>query len=201
MLVRAAKLVFLHPSKTGGTAIENVLFRKYSGLELNGKISEEEQREYWWGRNSWQHWSYQEMLETFPFTKDWFWFVTVRHPFERMVSEFRYQIDCDCNASHLSAAHRKFDINKALEDRSFWKHCSAHHHRKQTAYLGPNVHILRQETLADDWQRLTDQLGIDFPPLRPLGVSCCPKPVLNEKSKKQLFSIYSPDFAALGYTP
>ena len=83
-LYKQLNLLFIHIPKNGGTTIENFLNRKNKGVDL------------WMYKNkldlnhSEQHCTYKEIEEKNFISKDYSLFTIIRHPVDRVVSEFNW---------------------------------------------------------------------------------------------------------------
>ena len=153
MICFEEKLVYLHPSKTAGTSVEISLMSSLTGLapeQLTPRIA---QLFGCWDSTSTQHWPYAKMLEAYPFIRNWKKIVTLRHPYARAISEFKYQLAGNCIKPGLDV-YRRRDIDAAVKSGVLWSNGFAWHGQPQFNYLGPDVQILRFEHLAEDWDRV-----------------------------------------------
>ena len=188
MIVPELQLVYLHPTKTAGMAVENAFFRHFLGVDVyNGQHTDEIDRYY--PMNS-QHFGYADHLAVMPHVAGWRKCVTVRHPYDRAVSEFKFR--------RRDSLIRHADVNAAIMDGSLWSEAWPHHDRPQADYLAPDAFILRYETLDADWARLVALLGVALPALQKINVSHGGAE-LTEHSKAVIYKRFKNDFEALGY--
>ena len=196
MIDQFRKLIYLHPSKTGGTSIEKAFLRDLVGKET--EVGKAAPLLFLYSGSSNQHWPLQKLINTLPFTKDWRKIASVRHPYTRVISEFRYQLAgkrkrsrC-CKSKHKCYADK--DINLAIRSKKIWENSFAYHNEPQYKYVSEDVELIRFENLEDDFKRLTglsdlphEQKGADF------------RPELSEESKEIIYKRYRKDFDVLGY--
>lgn len=206
MILPARQLVYLHPSKTAGTSVEIALLSDATGLskeqlwQRGRPVRENFTRELsatygCWDSRSTQHLPYRQLFEAYPQAREWRKVVTVRHPYARAISEFRYQMEGNRGGPH--PFYRRFDINSAVLSGLIWTNCYMWHATPQSEYLGPGVEIMRQETLDEDWQRVIgfcalprENVAAKGPPLR-----------LSDEAKEVIARKYAEDFRLLGYAP
>lgn len=192
MVIPELQLLYLHPTKTAGMAVENAFFRRFLGADIYcGELHDDMDR-FYPPRPESQHYTYAELLALLPFVAAWRKCVTVRHPYDRALSEFKFQRR-DGLAKHA-------EINAAIRDGSLWANAWPYHDRPQADYLAPGVIVLRHETLDADWARLAQVLDADLPPLKKVNVShggCG----LTDESQAIIYRRFKVDFDALGYTP
>ena len=192
MILPELQLVYLHPTKTAGMAVENAFFRRFLGVDVyNGEHSDEIDRYY---PHDSQHFGHAELVAVLPHVADWRKCVTVRHPYDRALSEFKFQ------RRDGRTQHR--EVNAAVRDGSLWSGPGAlpYHDKPQADYLAPNAMILRCETLDDDWSLLSTVLGAKLPPLKKINVShggCG----LTDESQAIIYERFKDDFVLLGYEP
>lgn len=196
MIDQSRKLIYLHPSKTGGTSIEKAFLR-----DLIGRDSGESKAApllFLYSGNSNQHWPLQKIINALPFTKDWRKIASVRHPYTRVISEFRYQLAGKRKKSRgcvpKNNCYTNKDINLAIKSGKIWENSYAYHNEPQYKYVSEDVELIRFENLEDDFKRLTGlsdlphaQKGSDF------------RPELSEQSKEIIYKRYRKDFDVLGY--
>lgn len=195
MIAHSAKMLYLHPSKTGGTSVENCLMN----FELKTKNYDSLKRDQLilyglCGRRNMMHWHYHKLVNIFPFLKEWPSFATVRHPYERVISEWRYQRSGNKNGT--STAHKKDDINLGIRSGSIKKCKWAYHWMPQSAYIGPNTKLVRLENIDEDWR----SLGLGVGDLEHLNASPPSRPYeLTDESKQIIQNEFPDDFEELGY--
>lgn len=191
MIDQRRELIYLHPSKTGGTSIESAFLK-----DLMGRDTEKNKAApllFLYSRKANQHWPLQKLIEVLPFTKGWRKIASVRHPYTRVISEFRYQLA----GKRSQSSHRCYsqkDIDLAIKSGQIWKNSYAYHNMPQYKYVAEDVELIRFENLESDFKRLTGlselphiQKGSDF------------HPELSEQSKEIIYKRYKEDFDVLGY--
>ena len=195
MLAHSKQILYLHPSKTGGTSVENCLLNHE--LNLKGHDSLSRDQLIFYGlchQRNMMHWNYHKLVNELPFLKGWFSFATVRHPYERVISEWKYQQSGEREGS--SEAHEKDDINLAIRSGSIKKCRWAYHWMPQAFYIGPDTEILRLENIEEDWRNLN--LGVGD-----LGHFNASKSSgsyeLTDESKQIIQDAFPNDFEELGY--
>lgn len=195
MILHTERLLYLHPSKTAGTSVETALMSHVTGLpaeELTPRIA---QLYGCWDGISTQHFPMSWMLDRYPFVRHWRKIVTVRHPYTRTISEFKYQL-AGFRGKLQHPAYAARDINLALTSGILWKNCFAWHGQPQCNYLAEDVQILRYETLAEDWERV-----IGFCPLPRVNVSLDAQQFeLTDAGRHAVLERFPNDFYPLGYS-
>lgn len=195
MLAHSKQILYLHPSKTGGTSVENCLLN----FELNTKDPDSLSRDQFifYGlchQRNMMHWDYHKLVDGLPFLKGWLSFVTVRHPYERVISEWKYQQRGERNGT--SVAHKRDDINLGIRSGSIKKCKWPYHWMPQAAYIGPDTKIIRLENIEEDWRNL--DLGVGN--LEHLNASESLKSYeLTDESKQIIQDSFPNDFEELGY--
>jgi hypothetical protein len=140
------------------------------------------------------HWNYHKLVNELPFLKEWPSFATVRHPYDRVISEWKYQQRGERNGS--SDAHESDDINLGISSGSIRKCKWAYHWMPQAAYIGPDTKILKLENIEEDWRNL--DLGVGE--LGHLNKSTSRKSYeLTDESKRIIQNTFPDDFEQFGY--
>ena len=195
MLAHSKQILYLHPSKTGGTSVENCLLNH----ELNTKDPDSLSRDQFifYGlcyHRDMMHWNYHRLVNELPFLKGWFSFATIRHPYDRVISEWKYQMKG--NRKGTSKFHKTGDINGALKNGAIKRHKYEYHWMPQAAYIGPDTKILKLENIEEDWRNL--DLGIGD--LEHLNASNASRSYeLSDESKQIIQDAFPNDFEELGY--
>jgi hypothetical protein len=149
------ELKFIHITKTAGTSIEN------QGQTKNinwGRFH----KEYKWWHEVFQYKSTE-------LKKKYDWFMVVRNPFDRIVSEFY----CKWGGPNNPLEYTKQEFNDFIVKRitgnilpnQFWAESEVGgHYTPQFLYLDKttNIHILKFENLKEDFDKLMEQYNIDL---------------------------------------
>jgi len=192
MIDQLRKLIYLHPSKTGGTSIESAFLRDLTGRDTNKEVAP---LLFIYSTKANQHWPLKKLIEVLPFVKDWRKIASVRHPYTRVISEFRYQLA----GKRAESQHRCYndkDIDLAIKSGQIWENSYSYHNMPQHKYVAEGVELIRFESLESDFKRLT---GISELPHTQKGADF--RPELSEQSKEIIYKRYKRDFDVLGYQP
>jgi len=188
--------VFLHPSKTGGSSVEVALME--SALNTGSEVESVFGPLFAvWGPDGKQHWSYEKMVCHFHFTAHWKKFATVRHPYTRVLSEFRYQLSGNRRKDGNQECYASADINAAIKSKTLWRCAWPWHGMSQFAYLSDDVELIRFENLTEDFKKVT---GLD----NLKHVLKSPEVELDElddESKSIIQKKFPLDFLKLNYDP
>jgi hypothetical protein len=143
------ELKFIHITKTGGTSIEDIGYT--NGIKW-GRFHREE---YGW-------WHGFFTLKPKELKEKYDWFVVVRNPYSRIVSEFY------CNWSPISLKLKKTKDIEEFNDiiRLMIEKRKPHgsHWSEQYKYIDPNyiIHILKFENLKHDFDNLMTLYGLNI---------------------------------------
>lgn len=194
MICHSRRVLYLHPAKTAGTSVEKTLLK----AEIGSTEPTNAQRQVFavWTGDARQHWPYGKLTQELPFLKEWPSFCTVRHPYSRAVSEFKYQLDYIGKAD-ASESHRLRDVNLALASGDFFRCADVWHADPQCSYIGPDTKLIRFENLAEDFFNAFG-LVLDHHDFRARTESPM---ILNDESKIILQNRYARDFEILEYLP
>jgi hypothetical protein len=196
MIDISQRRIFLHPSKTGGTSLEVALMKRALGLPAEDKLDNKAVRLFdIWDRRSKQHWPLDKILKVYPFLVRWKKFATIRHPYDRVISEFKYQIRGNRNYNVPGSYWDACDINGALTSGALWKAAWAWHGMPQVKYLSDDVEIIRYENFRKDVERVTGLKELPHLMKSPDGLSF----ELSDEAKDCIQSRFSDDFETLGY--
>lgn len=198
MIAHSKRLLYLHPAKTGGQSIETYLLQKegFKDFGEGGKELTPNQRiMYGVYSGMAQHWGYERISNDYPFLKEWDVLTTVRHPFDRAQSEFWMRVNLPKykNVPSFVAG----DINRSIEDGSFFNCAGMLHLIPQVDYLVERSKIIRFETYHQDFEELFGERLSIHKNKRKEGQYC----ELNKKSKDILYKMYEADFKTLNYDP
>lgn len=203
-------LLYLKPTKTASTSIQFA----FGEVELNRPIlSVDEVRSFlvikdlslYPSHYPWSELSNQlkQSLQTAKKV------VSVRHPYDRVKSEFRYQrrgID-----GRRSYYHHINDINGAIQSGSFWSMMhSSRHDQPLSSYKvdDGDCYVIKYESLEQNWSDLQSEVSFTLPSLkkiRPRYSAWEPVSgsdlILTDESKEIIYNKYKSDFNLFGYTP
>ena len=193
MIDQLRKLIYLHPSKTGGTSIEKAFLRELTGGGSGERYAA--RLLFLYSGDSSQHWPLKKLTKALPFTKDWRKVASVRHPYTRVISEFRYQLAGKRKKSRHRCYNNK-NIDLAIKSGQIWDNSYDYHNTPQHKYVAEDVELIRFENLEDDFKRLT---GLSKLPHTQKGSDFLPE--LSEQSKEIIYKRYKDDFDVLGYSP
>ena len=167
-----------------------------------------------WGKGSEehnQHWPWGTLTAMRPEASRWPSFMFVRNPFDRIISEFSFQVKI-ANCTHPrphSRGHQENDINRAIFDQSIFQLALPWHSTAQHVFKGPETEVYRFEDLPAAWEEIQEKYGVseELPcPQREerdpwkYGVSELPCPqrewqrILDEQSQKAVRAVYEEDF-------
>lgn len=143
-------LKFIHITKTAGTSIENVA--KMKGIPW-GRFDEKLNRK----RNSWHY--FLPYLENSVKCK-YDWFMVVRDPYDRLISEFHCRWGGAPDKYDFTPALFNLYIRNRINNRS----TKGGHYSEQNKYLDEAVllHVLKFENLENDFENLMIRYGIDL---------------------------------------
>jgi hypothetical protein len=145
MIIVRKTLKFIHITKTAGTTIENI--GREAGIEW-GKYHEE------YGN---YHYPFVEKSEELK--RKYNWFVVVRNPYTRIISEFHSKFGGVGNKADkytikgFNKKVRKF-INKRNNKRE--------HYMPQYLYLEKYVYVLKFENLKEEFENLMNRHGLNL---------------------------------------
>jgi len=194
VLAHSRQLLYLHPTKTGGTSIEVGLLE----LELKQRPCPEIDsfRSHMYsvsGADSSHHWTYKELVEEFPFLSSWESFMTTRNPYERVISEWRYQQSG--NRAENTHYHLYDDINGAIKNGAVRDSSFQYHWTPQYEYVGPNTSIIPMEKIDEEWEKM------GFSPISSLNVSKDKKEYkLDDDSLEIIYKDFERDFECFNYS-
>jgi hypothetical protein len=197
------KLFFIHIPKTGGTSVENYLYKKYNYKKnintLFTTINQKSSVKI--NKHSLQHMTYQEIIDSDVLEdynlNDITFFSIVRNPYDRIVSELFYIGRINLNSSKEKIEKEiKFFIND--------NYLYDNHKLPQYLFLTLNkklvksIKVLKMETLNDDMYNYgyidfnedankTNRIKINYQSL------------LTNNAKKIIYDYYKKDFELFNY--
>lgn len=184
------ELKFIHITKTAGTCIEQIGFE-------NGII---------WGRFHLEEYGWWHQLpSTKPsdVIKKYDWFLVVRNPYDRIVSEFHCRWGGLGEDSFLAT---KEEFNSYVQNSIRTRRPEGDHYTPQYLYLRgvlgfTNLFILRFENLQSDFQELMNEYRIDVKLNRKINVGRKKFSILDlDKNSIELINqVYDLDFRLFKY--
>jgi len=203
MISRKHKYIFIHVPKTGGNSVSRALL-PYSESHLEEAISP---AGFGSGENFWtvdpelgrdKHFTVDMYAERMDI-HEYFIFSTVRNPLDWVVSLyfFRKQTGNTEEYSWLRAGTDEFDSNEFLQFLQSGE-------PTQSSFFGTGqfpVHLLRFETLSDDFKEVCNRLKIRCHSLEKINSSRRPaySEILDAELKNIIAEIYDVDFRNFGY--
>jgi len=198
------KVVFHGIPKNASTSVKNALYEYENGCNFKGNKQ--------WihkGKSHARGGSIYPEIECIK-TKfnDWFHFTVARHPLERFKS---FYSDLFANkASGRGSAPKfysdnKINLNKKTVNEvldiieSYEDNQADEHFASQFSFIyHDSCRILKIEELAEQWEIVSSQLGVDFKPL-PIYNRSDNNLILNDEQKARIYSRYKKDFVKFGY--
>ena len=218
-VLKDKKLIFIHIPKTGGTSIEiffDMLHTEalcYTGWDIDQstfpahlkiRLGEHPKKHY-----EPQHYNPELLKLLIPDYDQYFKFTFVRHPYERMISEFYYSRKWTLRAPH-SFSPIEFD----QWCKSYLAVIDHSHKEPQSFYLNDDIQFIgRFEQIEQDLKKLILLLSQKDPHFKELqdktlpftNHTGMPKAKLLDRllpaTKAYLFNYYREDFERLGYDP
>lgn len=152
------KIVYVHIPKTGGTAIEEALgLKKLQDFEFWGTRQDVDASK--------QHYSYEEMIKVNPGISEWFTFVSIRNPWDRVLSGWSHHKKWKEEVGEFDDFINLMKLNVFDKKNYFWLDGYV---TPQTYFLpkNRNFHILRFEKLQEDFTKMCEEniefKGVDF---------------------------------------
>lgn len=191
------KILFIHIPKTAGTSIETFFnmhhkgcfFQKKHSIEIDGiKFCP-------------QHLRYKDLKKRLDNIERFFSFSFVRHPYDRIISEFFYK-------KELTRSRKKNDINKWV--KNFIENNNDDHSLPQHEFIfDENENVLvdflgKYENLNKDFNELLNKLGYNNNKLPNKKISKLRKKrnfneYLSNESKELIYEKYKKDFDIFNY--
>ena len=178
-------LKFIHITKTGGTSIEDV--GKKNNIE--------------WGRFHKEYGPWHKIFinKSDELKNKFDWFVVVRNPYDRMLSEYY------CKWGGIgNRPHTKEDMNRYLIDKINNRNLEGDHYTEQYKYIdnSTTIHILHFENLNDDFMQLMNSYNIKVDALEQTNVGNKQYNTndFNEELIHLINTVYKNDFEQFGYS-
>lgn len=147
MIAHSIKTLVLHPSKTGGTSLEHELIQRELPESVGCQLTPPQKQMFAiWTSDERHHWPLGELLSAFPFLRDYRRVVTVRNPYDRITSEYRYQVQ-------IAKKLDPIGLNEAIVTGRLWDNAFAWHRCPQHRYWDEKTEILHMDSLNADFAK------------------------------------------------
>jgi len=187
------ELKFIHITKCAGTSIE------MAGEKKNIE----------WGKNHKEYGFWHGLFPNIPpeIIEKYDWFMVVRNPYDRMLSEYHCKWGGYSNKSAMNAVAR---MNRFLMYKIRKRSISGDHYTEQYKYVHPEkkIHIIKFENLAEEFNNLMIEYNIEGIELE--KINTCEENISNgRKLSTSDFSkdlvhlinkVYQKDFEYFNYT-
>jgi hypothetical protein len=208
ILSNSHRFIFIHIPKTGGTAIAKALAPFDRSVERKGlrrllshlPVPEDADAVAFRIHVSARWVKAKIPAETFAaYAK----FAVVRNPFDRAVSYYHYLVQNEAHHRHDKVRGMNFEafLEYLLRRRSFHNDTQFRMVSDATGKMLVD-HILRYESLADDFLRLCETLGLPAQPLERHNASrrdAYETYYKDGRAREMVLELFSEDFAAFGY--
>lgn len=195
-------LNFIHITKNAGTTIEDIA--KEKGI-LWGRFNDEYCKHVNTTKNISDPWhNYFPNLNKSIRSK-YDWFLVVRNPYDRVLSEFKYHVKINGNKEFTIKTFNEFIQNKIKEVNNPNTNLSKYggHFAPQYKYLTneDTIHILKFENLNQEFNDLMKQYNIDLKLDEKHNVSNHKFTIndFNESTKNLIQEVYKKDFELFNY--
>jgi hypothetical protein len=182
------ELKFIHITKCAGTAIEN------AGKTHNVN----------WGRFHKEYgWWHRIFTDVYKHIRDKYdWFVVVRNPYDRILSEYY----CKWGGVGINIHDTAKKMNQFLIEKINKRNMSGEHYTEQYKYIVPDstIHIIHFENLEEEFNKLMKEYNLEHIKLektnsRPDNLKFKIDDFSNELINL-INKIYDKDFTTFGYT-
>jgi hypothetical protein len=204
MICDNLKILFLEPTRTATTSIGTLL----ASLELDSPrvyskstLSDNQKQTLSWQDNV-RHKTWNDYINV-PRVQDYIHLITIRNPYDRVISEFRYQLDGGRLNDKVDPfqIYQNKDINLAIRTGDIWANSLEDHNATQSDYLSPTVFIIKMEEINTDWESFTIKHNLKTRPVPRLNPSniFTSNITLTDESKYIIYNKYKEDFDIFGY--
>lgn len=194
MISLPERRLILHPTRTGGQSVEVATIYKHLGKK--GRNKEHHKLFFVYDDDSCQHYPLDKLLKIFRFAENWEKVCTVRHPYDRVKSEFKYQRRGYRRSEFDSAPWLAGDINHVVKSGHIWSAAYPWHGMPMHAYFDDDTKIIRLENFEKDWSEVLPDLAMQHENPIP-GHSDIDD--LDGDSKSLIHDRFAEDFEILGY--
>tara|TARA_B100001057_G_scaffold301557_1_gene301796 strand:+ start:987 stop:2132 length:1146 start_codon:yes stop_codon:yes gene_type:complete len=192
MVIHKLKVILLHSTKCGGMSIRSSVLDHVG--KSNVKLHKGDQK----------HLPLRSILkkEEISDIENWVVIILARNPFDRAVSEVRYQLKTQNlkNDLNYTTVSKAIESGAWLRNKWNWHGCSL-----AKMYRGSQeakvVHIVRLEDIEEDWARVSrDVFGVELP-LKHENRSKATLPQdLSQEAIERILSRWGRDFELFGYS-
>lgn len=189
------KFIWFHIPKTAGTSICEVLLpHQYTAKSnKNTKILE-----FPYHRTHINQLSAKDMIEpTGLYLKNYFEFVVVRNPYDRIISMFHWDLDF--------GSKRFFTVDLYLDaiEKHFAENNLEDFYNKQTGWtthtITGKLNIFKFENLENDWKDICYKTNIDYVELPKLNTKSDERVTLTRAQKDRYYDLVKEEFELFGY--
>jgi hypothetical protein len=186
--------VFIHIPKAAGTTIERCM-----GMQNDESLYSTYKNEKY--KVCPQHLYATEVLELFPFTNQYYWFTIVRHPLDRLVSEYHYIKNTKCVASKFASLNFSDFVNcldMPVSDRML---LFDRHLEPQVNFIrdAVNIEVFKFEQIDDCFNELQNRFHIPFFSHERKSNRKGYKSYYDDLTEKKVKNFYKEDFEVFGY--
>lgn len=194
------KILFIHIPKTVGSSIE-----KYLEQKENIKLNEEKNVMNLFSYvahdglpSSYQHLTYKDIIKFYPNSKDYKIFCCIRNPYDRLVSEYHYQISLKTweSNSELQADFTKF-VKFYLGNKSMFDNHKLPQH-KFIESCEKEIKILKYENLQEEFKEYFGE-ELKYHILQSIDRTNYKYYYIAE-TKEIVYNYYKDDFNIFGYS-
>jgi hypothetical protein len=192
------RVVFIHVPKAAGSSVEQLF--KNEGWEMSFYKNSLD------GNNvSPQHMTYQALSKHVPDIDELISFAIVREPFQRLVSEWRYQTELiESSKLEFNDFVRHLDCSLA-ENKYYWDN----HWRPQTDFIDESIdQVIKIDSMNESLLPFLRENEIMVDPVIPHTNKRKKKNTIHnqvstvsDESKERILRVYGRDYAELGYEP
>lgn len=198
MKIDNAKIILLHPGKTGGTSIEHTLRDIYlPETQLN---SRDGNRDIMFGLDK-QYNCYLQHADlrlydilTIPY-KDYKTICTVRRPYERILSCYYYNAKNKTDDFSTFITKKLPDMFNSINSQKY----SKTHFSPQYTFFKNVDHIIKLENFTDDCKNAGLEVKYHYSKTAGMKDHKNPMDMYNQKMKDIVYDLYKEDFEMLGY--
>jgi hypothetical protein len=209
------KILFFHISKTAGTSVTQMLDKLCPDYEESyRKLFHSNIGHYMTKRvtNRWGDWEDQDRFihitqtDARPFFKaanidysDFFCFIIVRNPYDRLRSQMEYMNLLKYNSVDYHIDHYQTDLN--IRKAGYWFKSQMEYFRDP---MTKNINVFKYEDLDKLWLKLKefdDDNKLKIMHLNPTSIETKDTIRFSTKQKKKIYNMFKEEFDTFGYHP